>query len=94
MSINTREIVRSYRSIYREALHATQYSAPARGTLRRVLNNAYRLNKASDYDPYRVKNTVAFLRCATQEKGLEHRMLKSLLHTWHWKGRLRLIVTG
>ena len=84
MSPSSQEIVRSYRILYRHALHAVQYAAPARHTLRVQLENAYRTGNAADFDAQKVNNTVTFLEGAAKEKGLEHKILKSLLHTWFW----------
>lgn len=82
---SSQEIVRSYRQVYRHALHAVQYAAPARYTLRILLDNAYRTGDAADFDAQKIKNTLTFLEGAAKEKGLEHRILKNLLHTWYWE---------
>ncbi|KAF6227733.1 hypothetical protein HO173_012063 [Letharia columbiana] len=65
-------------------MYAVQYAAPARHTLRILLDNAYRTGNAADFDAQKITNTVTFLEGAAREKGLEHRVLKSLLHTWFW----------
>lgn len=84
MTPSSQEIVRSYRHLYRHAMYAVQYAAPARHTLRILLENAYRTGNAADFDAQKITNTVTFLEGAAREKGLEHRVLKSLLHTWFW----------
>lgn len=84
MTPSSQEIVRSYRHLYRHALYAVQYAAPARYTLRILLRNAYRTGNAADFDAQKINNTVTFLEGAAKEKGLEHRILKNLLHTWFW----------
>lgn len=81
------EIIRSYRNLYRHALYAVQYAAPAKYTLRTRLENAYRRGTAADFDAKKIKNTIAFLHGAAREKGLEHKILKSLLHTWYWEAK-------
>ena len=81
------QIVRSYRSIYRHALHAAQYSVPARYTIQALIENAYRNGRSEDYDHQRIHNTLAFLRGAAREKGIEHRIFKNLLHTWWWENK-------
>lgn len=91
MTPSSQDVVRSYRSLYRHSLHAIQYSSPARYTLRTLLRNTYRAGTAADFDPRKIENTLTFLNGAATEKGLEHRILKSLLHTWWWEdGRRRL----
>ena len=85
MSVSSHEIVRSYRNLYRHGLHAVQYAAPARYTLRILLENEYRTGNAADYDAQKIKNTLTFLKGAAKEKGLEHKILKNLLHTWYWE---------
>lgn len=85
MTASRKEIVTSYRSLYRHALHAVQYSSPARYTVKAVLENTYRHGKPADFVRCKVNNTLVFLRGAAEEKGLEHRILKNLLHTWWWR---------
>ena len=81
---SSQEIVRSYRRIYRHAMYVVQYAAPARYTLKILLRNAYRMGNPTDYDAQKIDNTVTFLQGAAKEKGLEHKILKNLLHTWYW----------
>lgn len=85
MGTRTQEIVRSYRTLYRQGLHAVQYACPARYTLKALIENTYRAGNAVDFDIRKVENTSTFLQCAAKEKGLEHRILKNLLHTWWWE---------
>ena len=84
MNSSSPEILKSYRQLYRHAMYAVQYAAPARYTLRILLENAYRTGNAADFDPQKIANTITFLKGAAKEKGLEHRILKNLLHTWFW----------
>ena len=84
MAVNSQEIVRSYRHLYRHAMYAVQYAAPARYTLKILLENAYRTGNAAHYDAEKINNTLTFLHGAAKEKGLEHKILKNLLHTWFW----------
>ena len=79
------EIVRSYRQLYRQSLHAVQYAVPARYTVRILLRNAYRAGNAADFDAQKINNTLTFLNGAAKERGLEHKILKNLLHTWYWR---------
>lgn len=84
MTGNPQEIVRTYRSLYRQGLHAVQFSSPARHTLKTVLRNSYRNGTAADFNAQKIQNTVTFLNYAAKETGLEHKLLKNLLHVWWW----------
>lgn len=66
-------------------MYAVQYAAPAKYTLKTLLANAYRTGNAADFDSQKISNTLTFLDGAAKEKGLEHKILKNLLHTWYWE---------
>ena len=85
MTPSALDVVRSYRSLYRHALRAVQYSAPARYLLRDEIRHAYRNNGAADFDGQKIENTLEFLRSAAAEKGWAHRIVKNLIHVW-WGG--------
>ena len=78
-------VVQAYRSLYRAGLHAIQYSSPARYTLKRVLETAFRNGKPLEFQPARIANTILFLENAAKETGMEHKILKNLLHTRWWQ---------
>jgi hypothetical protein len=85
-------IVQSYRNLYRHGLRAVRYSSPARFVLRDRLRRAFRDSPISAYEQRRIDNTVLFFKAAAQDRGLEHRLLKSLCHVWfleaqHWRRR-------
>jgi len=81
----TLELVHAYRHLYRGVLHAVQYSKPARYVGRDTLRKAFRKGDASAFCPEKIKRTVEFLNFAAKEKGLEHKLLKSLMHTKYWR---------
>lgn len=83
------EILHSYRSLYKGALRAVQFSSPARYTLKSHLRLAYISNNAESFDPAKIANTLVFFKHAAEERGLEHRLLKGLLHTWWWQEQTR-----
>lgn len=89
MNPSSQEIVTSYRSLFRHALHAVQYSSPARFTIRDILGTTFRAGNPADFEPQKIKNTLQFLSCASKERGLEHKILKSLLITWWWENKSR-----
>jgi hypothetical protein len=86
------DIIHAYRSLYRATLHAVQYSKPNRYTARNQLRRAFRKEDPSSFDSQKISRTVEFLNLAAQECGLEHRILKSLLHTrwWYENGQRKL----
>ncbi|OMP86391.1 hypothetical protein BK809_0003561 [Diplodia seriata] len=77
-----RDILRAYRRLYTWGLRAVQYSMPARFTLRDRLRRIFRTNDRASFDQRRIDNTLEFLRGATRERGLEHRIVKRLIHVW------------
>lgn len=79
------EIIYAYRNLYRGLLHAVQYSKPARYIARDQLRKAFRKEHPSSFNQEKVDKTVEFLRLAAREKGLEHRIVRNLLHTAYWE---------
>ena len=83
MTASTPEIIQAYRQLLRQALHAVQYSSPARYVVRDQISHAFRQSTRGDFHVDTIKNTIEFLENATKESGLEHHILKNLLHI-HW----------
>lgn len=75
-------VVHAYRHLYRQSLRAIQFSKPARFTLRDRLRLAFRKGSLNDFEPQKIKSTLKFLEYATKENGLEHKIVKNLLHVW------------
>jgi len=75
------EAVHAYRHLYRGLLHAVQYSKPARYVARNQLRDAFRKDHPSTFNKERIERTVEFLSLAAKESGLEHKIVKNLLHT-------------
>jgi hypothetical protein len=80
--MRNQQIVHAYRHLYRHGLRAVQFSKPARYTLRDRLRLAFRKSSPADFEPCKIANTIEFLRHATAESGLEHRIVKNLLFVW------------
>lgn len=78
-------IVSSYRQLYTHALRATQYSSPARQVIRNRLRHQYRTGSPADYDARRIENTLELLRGAAAARGLEHKLVKQIVHVWWWE---------
>jgi len=79
---SSHQIVSAYRDLYRTALHAVRYARPARYVIRDRLRRAFREAPAEDFEPARIANTLRFLEAAGADRGLEHRVLKTLCHVW------------
>ena len=99
-------LLHAYRHLLRAALRAVQFSKPARYVVRDQIREGFELSGTTTkvlapYDPERVRRTIWFLKAASQEAGLESRILKSLVRVaWErkvgtgprttWKGTLSL----
>jgi hypothetical protein len=81
------EIIYAYRHLYRGLLHAVQYSKPARYVARDQLRRAFRTEHPSSFNQEKIYRTVEFLGFAAKESGLEHRIVRNLLHTAYWEQR-------
>lgn len=73
------EIIHAYRKLLRAGLQAVQYSLPARFTVQKQLEKAFRKSKREDFDAEATRRTIWFLKAAAEEAGLEHKILKNLL---------------
>lgn len=80
------ELLLAYRHIYKHLLRAVQYSKPARFVVQERVRNAFRNSTPGDYDAIRIAQTLEFLDHAAKIRGLEHRILKNLMHVW-WEQR-------
>lgn len=76
------EIIHAYRHVYRHLLCAVQYSKPARYVAQDRVRDAFRNSNAEDYDAERIARTLEFLANAARARGLEHRIVKNLMHVW------------
>lgn len=80
------EIRLAYRHIYKYLLQAVQYSKPARYVVQERVRKAFRNSRPEEYDATRIARTLEFLDEAAKIRGLEHRILKNLMHVW-WEQR-------
>ncbi|KAI4127148.1 MAG: hypothetical protein LQ347_004718 [Umbilicaria vellea] len=85
MTATAKEIVQSYRRLYRHGLQAVQYSSPARHTLKDRLEQAYRNGSAEDFNAQKIETTIEFLSNAAKERGIANRIVKNLLRVWWWE---------
>ena len=85
------EILHAYRSLYRATLRAIHFSKPARFELRDTIRTSFRTEPSSNFSQKRVANTLEFLARAEKDTGMEHKILKNLLHVKYWR---RNRVTG
>ncbi|KAI9737748.1 MAG: hypothetical protein M1834_009116 [Cirrosporium novae-zelandiae] len=84
-NISREQISGAYRSLYRASLQAVQYAQPARTIIVAKLRYEFRTRPVEDFQPPRIEKTIQFLQNAKQQKGIEHRILKRLLHTWFFE---------
>ncbi|KAF2754535.1 DUF1763-domain-containing protein [Pseudovirgaria hyperparasitica] len=76
------KIVAAYRNLFRHSLRAVQFSKPARYIYRDRLREAFRDGDPADFDQSKIDNTVEFLKAATHDTGLEHKIVKNLCKVW------------
>lgn len=88
MTASREEVLLAYRHLYKGLLRAVQYSMPARLLARERVRNAFRKSTAADYDAASIERTIEFLDGARRAKGLEHRIVKNLMHVWHEQRKL------
>ena len=85
------EIVLAYRHLHQHLLRAVQYSSPARYVVRDRIREVFRNSPPESFDALRIARTLEFLENATKVAGLEHRIVKNLVHVW-WQQK-KLIYT-
>jgi hypothetical protein len=85
--MTSREVIQAYRHLYQHSLRAVQYAKPQRYVVRDRLRHAFRNSRPEDLDQDKIAKTLEFLDGAARVKGLEHRMLKTLLHVWWCRDR-------
>lgn len=88
MSLPNKEIVLAYRHLYQHLLRAVQYSKPARYVARDHIRAAFRNSPPESYDIACISRTLEFLGGAARARGLEHKVLKNLMHVWWERQRL------
>lgn len=86
---STQDVIHAYRHLYRGLLHAVQFSMPGRFTARDQLRDAFRRGDPASFNQERIDRTVEFFKLAARETGLEHRIVKNLLHTAYERRRAR-----
>ncbi|KAI9753463.1 MAG: Vacuolar protein sorting-associated protein 20 [Chaenotheca gracillima] len=92
--IESTAIVQAYRSLYREALRAVQYSKPGRYVVRDQIREGFRKGSREEFDASKIANTLEFLQGAAKERGQEHRILKNLVQTHFIRKRKTEAVVG
>ena len=82
MAPTQQQLIDAYRQLYKHLLIAVQYSSPARYIARNRLRIEFRKGDVSLYDEARIARTLEFLDGAAKSAGLEHRIVKNLMHIW------------
>jgi hypothetical protein len=80
-----KQLTRAYRSLYRCALRGVLYASPARHQIRDTMRAAFHPDSGDTFDARRVKNTIQFLQRAGEYSGMEHKILKNLVHVRYWQ---------
>lgn len=81
------ELLLAYRHVYKALLRAVQYSKPARYVARDRVRDAFRNQPIEHFDAARLSRTLEFLNGATKVRGLEHKILKNLMHV-QWQRQM------
>ena len=81
-------ILTAYRHLFKRSLRAVQYSKPARFVVRDRMRKAFRDSPVDAFDAQRVAKTLEFLSGAAKTKGLEHKIVKNLMHVWWEREKL------
>ena len=76
------ELRLAYRHLYQHLLRAVQYSTRARYTARDRLRQTFRKGNQADFDQTKMDKTLEFLHGAATVRGLEHKIVKTLLFAW------------
>lgn len=82
MAPSKQELIHAYRHLYKHLLRAVQYSKPARFNACSRLRHEFRTNPVSKFNAARVSRTLEFLDAAAKSAGLEHRIVRNLMHVW------------
>lgn len=88
MTPSPTETIHAYRHLYQHLLRAVQYSKPARYTARDRLRTAFRTSRPEEFDARKISRTLEFLDGAARVRGLEHKVVKNLMHVWFERQRL------
>ena len=85
MGIDPVHLRSSYRQLLRTSLQAVRFAVPARYLLRSILRESFRESPERSYNWRRIQKTLVFLEHARDHKGLEHKIVKNILHMRWWK---------
>lgn len=81
-------IVHAYRHTFKALLRAVQYAKPARFVARDRIRSAFRGARQEDYDAVKLARTIELLDHAARTRGLEHKIVKNLMHAWWERERM------
>jgi len=83
-----RQILHAYRALLRAGLRAVQHATPGRYIVRSTLSEAFRDRKAI-FSYKTCMRTLDFLNSAAKRTGLEHKIVKNLVHVKWWQREQR-----
>jgi len=78
-------VTSAYRRLLRISLQAVRFSTPARYQVQSILRDSFRNSPAAAFIPRRIENTIGFLEQAREHNGLEHKILRNILHVRYWR---------
>lgn len=79
----------NFRRLHRAALKAVRYSHPAKYQIRDAMRSAFRSEPAHPVDQQSITNTLEFLQRAESHAGIEHKILRNLLHVRYWQNHAK-----
>lgn len=82
------DVVLAYRHTYKALLRAVQYAKPARFVARDRVRNAFRGGNRDEYNAVKISRTIEMLDNAARIRGLEHKIVKNLMHAWFERDRI------
>ena len=81
------DIIWAYRHLLRASLQAVRFSTPARYQIRDILRESFRELPSTHFQPRRIVNTLQFIQRASEHTGIEHRILRNILHIRFWRAK-------
>ena len=85
MKADKASVTSAYRRLLRTALQAVRFSTPARYQVNGILRDSFRNAPPAAFVPRRIEKTIGFLEQAREHAGLEHKILRNIIHVRWWR---------
>lgn len=79
------QVTLAYRKLLKTSSQAVRFATPAKHLVRHILRDSFRGSPATAFNPRRINNTIRFLEQASEHNGLQHKILKNIIHVRWWK---------